>query len=94
MLEPINEKTTKDKLYNDLVELMKTKGLKLGISQDEMDFGTRLVKCIRGILWYIDGAHQILSQHSRGVSEAMYPKSLFEYYQITQLLPSNPLKEY
>ena len=68
-LEPIDEKTKKDKLYNDLVQLMKARGLKLGISQDEMDFGTRFLKCIQDILWYIDGAHQLLSQRSRGVPE-------------------------
>ena len=65
--QPIDEKNKRDKLYNDLVKLMKSKGLKLGVSQDEIDFGTRLLKCIRDILWYIDGAHQILGQHSRGV---------------------------
>ena len=68
-LEPVNERNKRDKLYNDLVELLKEKGLTLSASREETNFGVKLLKCIRDILWYIDGAHQVLGLRSRGVPQ-------------------------
>ena len=53
-LQPITERNRKDKLYNDIIRFMTSKGLKF--NADEVDTsGTKLVRLLCQIFWYIDG---------------------------------------
>jgi len=56
----------KDKLYSDLLHLLGLKRLKLQPSEI-LSFGERLVKTLRGVLWYIDGHHQTFADRSHPI---------------------------
>ena len=57
-LQPITERNRKDKLYNDIISFMTSKGLKF--NADDVDtFGTKLVWLLCQIFWYIDGHRHV-----------------------------------
>ena len=54
-------KSNKDKLFNDLIQLMK----ELGVQWiDPNAYATPFLKKLCEILWYIDGHHRILAEHA------------------------------
>ncbi len=60
---PIVEHNLKDKLYNDIVSFCEKEEL-LWRGTEIKTLGTRLVRCLRDVLWYIDSHHHTFA--SRG----------------------------
>ena len=67
--DSIPEKNKRDRLYNDILQLMQSKQLKL--RHDEIQsFGARLVRALRDTLWHVDGHHKAFSQRSTSLPTA------------------------
>ena len=57
----IHVKTNKDRLYNDLIQLMKELGVKWS---DPNSYAVPFLKKLSEILWYIDGHHETISERA------------------------------
>lgn len=63
--QPIQQRTQKDKLYNDLIELAQELELKWRVPS----VGAVFLKKLAGILWYIDGHHDTIQEKSSKIPD-------------------------
>ena len=61
-VEPVRERTKKDKLFNDIVSYFVSASV--SFESSELSMGRRLV-VLRDILWHIDGHHHIFQQRAQ-----------------------------
>ena len=79
-VEPVRQRNKKDKLYNDLTDLLKK--YNASFRDDEVHLGKQLVTTLRDILWHIDGHHYVLAQRATAVPEFF---SSFTKYNMPEL---------
>ena len=75
----VNVKTNKDRLYNNLISLMKELGIKWN---DPKAYGEPFLKRLCDVLWYIDGHHHTIAEHSPNIPSLL---SNFTGYNCPQL---------
>ena len=51
----IPERNRKDAIYNKIVSFFKSTSL--GLLEEEISSGKKLISCLRDVFWYIDGHH-------------------------------------
>ena len=68
----INQHNKKDKLFNDIVQFLKSKNLSLKSSEVDTE-GVKLVYLLRDIFWHIDGHHHVFQQRSVAIPDVFSP---------------------
>ena len=66
---PVTVRNKRDQLYNDLLELIKSKELEWRAEEVHNGTATKAIQAIRDLLWYIDGSHATLSERGCGVPD-------------------------
>ena len=64
-IEPIRERTKKDKLFNDLIQFFNSSSVSLNTS--ELPMGKRLVTVMRDIFWHTDGHQHVFQQRAQPI---------------------------
>ena len=73
------ERTKKDKLFNDLLNLLETKEWEW--APDGIESGRRFLTTLTNVLWYLDGHHDTLSHRGFKVPELFSP---YQGYNVPQ----------
>ena len=63
-LPPVNVRTGKDKMYNDLLLFIKSKSLKWNSSEISSGTAAKCLSTLRDALWYIDEMSDTLNERS------------------------------
>ncbi|XP_019863167.1 PREDICTED: uncharacterized protein LOC109592033 [Amphimedon queenslandica] len=61
----VNERTRKDKLFNDIVSFLASSSV--SFEESEFDDGKQLLVLLRDIFWYIDGHHHVFEQRAKEI---------------------------
>ena len=75
----LSERTKKDKLFNDLLNLLETK--KWEWAPDGVESGRVFLTTLTNVLWYLDGHHDTLSRRGLQVPELFSP---YQGYNVPQ----------
>ena len=65
-ISPILEKNRKDALYNRIVHFFN--GSSVGLLQEEIHLGKKLVASLRDLFWYLDGHYHIFERINKPIS--------------------------
>ena len=76
----IPERNRKDALYNKIVSFFKSTSL--GLLEEEISSGKKLISCLRDVFWYIDGHHHVFERVSKPIQTAF---SVFVGYNVPEL---------
>ena len=76
----IPERNRKDALYNKIVSFFKSTSL--GLLEEEISSGKKLISCLRDVFWYIDGHHHVFERVNKPIPTAF---SVFVGYNVPEL---------
>ena len=98
-VEPVRERTKKDKLFNDIVSYFVSASVSLESS--ELSMGRRLVIVLRDILWHIDGHHHVFQQRAQPIPSSFHsfinynnPQLSKHRKRLTSNMSSNALRDF
>jgi len=80
--DAVPEKNKKDKLYNDLLLLFRSRNLKMKAAEAD-SIGVKVTRTLCDALWHIDGHHEVFSRRSTPL-----PATFKQFYDYN--LPSSP----
>ena len=65
VIQPADQKTMKDKLFNDILQLLVS--VKIYICINEIPIMKKLIVLLRNVFWHIDGHHHVFEQQAMAI---------------------------
>lgn len=98
-ISSIRERNKKDALFNKVVQFFNASSV--GLFEEELPLGKKLVTCLRDIFWYLNGHHHIFERINKPLSPSFssfigynVPELSKHWKRVTKNVSSDQLREF